>query len=422
MAASAVIEPAKQPHNPISRRQVETVVSRSVAFFGLVFAAQAVPVVLEQLGHQKPGLGLALVIAVIGGIFASVVASLAKRYVRIVNGYLAFAYLAAIAVWPLVANDPSTVAHDRPWLWLLCTIATGAAADAFSVWLATAYLVLTPIVYGVVRMTPSGGGKNLEAAVLDVAYVIILGGGLLILIALLRQAAASVDTAQATALSRYAHAVRQHATEVERVKVDAIVHDSVLTTLISAARANTPEGKALAAIMAKNAMGHLKDAAATSPDDDTMIELASLSSRIVEAATKLAEPFEIRVRAFDDASVPAQSAEALYSAAMQAMLNSIQHAGTGPHLRRWLSIAPDAWGGIVIEVGDSGRGFAVAAIPTERLGVRVSIVERIANAGGTVKIESAEGAGTLIHIAWPNRAPAASISETHDLNESQVSL
>lgn len=430
----APVEPVKQPHNPISLRQVETVVARSVAFFGLVFALQAVPVVLGQLGTQREGFGITLVAAVIGGIVLSVVASLARRRVRTVNGYLAIAYLGAIAVWPLVAINPSLVAHDRPWLWLLCTIATGAAAQAFSVWLATAYLVLAPVVYGIVRMTPSGGGKDPQGALLDVAYVIILGGGLLILITLLRQAAASVDTAQSTALGRYAHAVLQHATEVERVKVDAIVHDSVLTTLISAARALSPEAKGLAAAMARDAMGHLSDAAAISPDDDSRVELSVLSSRIVAAATKLAEPFDVVVRPLSPGSLPAQAAEALYSASIQAMLNSIQHAGAP--VRRWISVGPaahtelpavapgdsalpgfgatefdtfppvgssDAENGIAIEVGDSGCGFDLAAVPTERLGVRVSIFERVVSAGGSVAIESAQGEGTRVHIGWPVR-------------------
>ena len=83
-----------------------------------------------------------------------------------------------------------------------------------------------------------------------------------------------MDAAQATALDRYSHAVRQHALEVERVQVDSIVHDSVLTTLLSAARAYTPEAKELAARMAGAAIGHLRDAALVSPDDSSTVSSA----------------------------------------------------------------------------------------------------------------------------------------------------
>ena len=79
-------------------------------------------------------------------------------------------------------------------------------------------------------------------------------------------------------------AVRQHATEVERVQVDAIVHDSVLTTLLSAARTADPAGRELAAVMAANAMGHLS-AAEQGTDEDAAVPLRAVAKRIVDAAS-----------------------------------------------------------------------------------------------------------------------------------------
>ncbi|HEY0258724.1 MAG TPA: ATP-binding protein [Lacisediminihabitans sp.] len=396
---------ARQPHNPISRRQVETVVSRSVAVFGLVFAAQALPTVLSQMPRMNPVFGWAMAVAIFGGIVLSGVAALVRRLVFTVNGFIAIAYLIALIVWPFVALDPTAVASERPWLWLLCSVATGTAAVAFGVWVATAYVVIAPVVYGIVRMTPSGGGKGWQAAALDTAYAMILGGACLILITLLRQAAASVDAAQATALDRYAHAVRQHATEVERVQVDAIVHDSVLTTLLSAARAETPETKELATRMARNAIGHLRDAVVAAPDGDSTVSLRQLARRIVGATSTLSAPFDLRMQGIEGGAIPIQPAEAVYSAAVQAMVNSLQHAGNGPEVSHWLAIGPLAGDGIRIEVGDTGQGFDFDAVPNERLGLRVSIVERVTNAGGTVEIVSSPGHGAVIGIVWP--APAA---------------
>ena len=401
----------RQPHNPISRRQIETVVSRSVAIFGFVFGAQSVPVVLGQLPQMQQAFASLMIVAVFGGILASVVASFARKFVRAVNTYIAFAFLAALVSWPFVVIDPSKVETDRPWLWLLVTVATSAAAVGLSTWAATAYLVVAPIIYGVVRITPSGGGKDWEAASLDTAYAIILGGGVLILITLLRQAAASVDAAQVAALERYSHAVRQHATEVERVQVDSIVHDSVLTTLLSAARAYTPQAKELATRMARNAIGHLKDAAETSPDDDATMSMDQLAHRIMGATSTLSAPFELRAQQVGSGIISVQSAEAVYSASVQAMVNSLQHAGHGPEVRRWLSIVEGDGGGIRVEVGDTGAGFAVDTVPSERLGLRVSIIERVANAGGMVEIESEAGLGTVIRILWPRPESAATLAD-----------
>jgi signal transduction histidine kinase len=400
-AASTPIGTAKQPRNPVSRRQIETVISRSVAIFGLVFGAQTLPITFAQFELVRSPWDWLFTVAIYGGLLASVAASLTRRFVVSVNRYVAIVFLVAMFAWPFVASDPAAIAIDRPWLWFLCTVATAAAAVAFSTWVATVYLVLLPIVYGAVRMTPSGGGKGFDGASLDSSYAIILGGAVLIIVTLLRQAAASVDAAQSAALDRYSNAVRQHATEVERVQVDAIVHDSVLTTLLAAARAYTPEAKELATRMAENAMGHLKDAASASPDDDAVVSAGQLSHRIVGAATTLSSPFELRMAALAPTAIPVQSAEAIYSAAVQAMVNSLQHAG-GPEVPRWLDLHAAVDGGIIVEVGDAGSGFPVDAVPVERLGLRVSIVERITNAGGVVAVRSTIGDGTLISIRWPD--------------------
>jgi signal transduction histidine kinase len=393
---------ARQPRNPISRRSIEVVFGRVSGALGLVFGAQTFPIMLSQSGMFRPPWTLVFEVAIYGGLVLSLVASLIKRYVRFMNAYIAIVYLLALLAWSFVVADPEVVAPDRPWLWFLCTVGSGTAAVAFNVWVATAYQVVVPLIYGFIRTTPSGGGHSIGSAALDTVYAIILGGAVLILVTLLRQAAAAVDTAQSTALERYAHAVRQHATEVERVQVDSIVHDSVLTTLLSAARAYTPEAKELATRMARNAMGHLKDAAAASPDDDATVSLEQLAHRIMGATTTLSAPFDLRPMNVGPGSIPIQSAEAVYSAAVQAMVNSLQHAGSGDHIQRWVAIGPKSSGGIQVDIGDTGAGFAVDSVPTERLGLRVSIIERVANAGGIVDIDSEAGEGTVISIHWPH--------------------
>ncbi|MEO6941780.1 MAG: ATP-binding protein [Terrimesophilobacter sp.] len=380
---------------------MEVVASRSVAFFGLLFGAQTLPVVLGQVGLLRTEWFWGYNITILGGLLLSIVASMLRRFVRPVNTWIAASYLVAMATWPLAVLDPNAVAKERPWLWFLCTVATAAAAIAFSTWIAALYLVAAPAIYGVIRLTPSGGGVNWNLAALDAVYAILLGGVVLMIITLLRGAAASVDAAQATALARYSHAIRQHATEVERVQVDSIVHDSVLTTLISAARAYSPDAMALSAVMASNAIGHLKEAAAASPDDESMVGLEQVAERITGAAGTLSAPFTVRVMGVGASTVPVQVAEALYSASVQAMVNSLQHAGTAD-IGRWLRITGVGDEGLEIEIGDAGAGFAVADVPTERLGLRVSIVERVANAGGRADVSSLPGEGTVVSILWPD--------------------
>ena len=390
----------KQPRNPISRKQVEKVISRSVAVFGIVFGAQTVPWLLGQLDEAEPIWLWIVVPALFGTLVVALVLSIAQVWVRPIQGIFAVLYLLALVTWPFFVLPGAEVFNGIHWLNYLITVATAMAAIAFPTLITTIYLFLCPMIYVIVRITPLGGGATWQLALLEGVYALILGSAIVIIVTMLRQAASSVDNAQATALDRYSHAVRQHATEVERVQVDSIVHDSVLTTFISAARAFTPQAQELAATMAGNAIGYLRDAAAASPDDGTTVRFTSLAERITDAAAALSSPFELRIRSVGTRSLPVHAAEAIYSASVQAMVNSLQHAGE-EGVSRWVAVRGVSPGGIEVVIGDTGAGFDMSE-RSERLGVRVSILERISNAGGRATVQSAPGEGTIVSIRWPH--------------------
>ena len=390
----------KVTRSPLSRRRVDTVISRSVAWFGIVFGVQAIPLLLDQYRLGQPVWAAISVGVIYGSLVIALWCSTIKRWVKVSHQLVSFVYLAALITWPFFLADPSVTQAGNHWLYQLTTVATATAAIGLPVRRALAYLVVVPIIYGVIRVTPAGGGAPWQLGVFDAVYAIILGGAVLVLVTMTRVAASSVDEAQGAALDRYARAVRQHATEVERVHVDAIVHDSVLTTLLTAARAETPEQHALAAQMASTAMRHLREAALVSPDDGTTVRLRQLADRIVSTAREMQAPFAVRVRSLDTRVIPSAQAEALYSAAVQAMVNSAQHAG-GPEVRRWLKVSGAPGGAVEIEVGDAGHGFTIADVPEGRLGVRRSIIERTAHAGGRAVVTSVAGKGTVVTLAWP---------------------
>ncbi|MDI2099361.1 ATP-binding protein [Ruicaihuangia caeni] len=394
----------RQVRSPISRRAVESVISRSVAVFGLVFGAQTVPAMLAQMDGQWSSPFGALAIALFAMLVVAFVASMVRRFVRIGHAAVAIAYVLTMLARMTMVDQPFPDGEDNHWLYFLLTVATATAAIGFSRRVAGVYLVAVPVLYGVFRMLPVGGARDPLLAVLDVIYAIILGGAVMIIVTMLRQAADSVDVAQGTALQQYGAAVRQHATELERVEVDAIVHDSVLTTLLSAASAETPSAKALAAGMARAAIGHLADAAENAPGVEAPVQLTTLACELSEAAAALAEPVRVVATRLGDSAVPAVVVEAVRSAALQALVNSIQHAGKGLRpgkaVHRWMSISAVEPGGVVVEVGDDGTGFRFEALPRERLGVRVSIIERLAKVGGAAEVLSAPGRGTVIRLVW----------------------
>ena len=401
--------PAKR--SPISRLQIEGLASRLVAIFGIVFGLQTLPVILSQIDASQPIWAVIIVPALYASIVVGFVAAMAQRWVVGTNIVVSMVYLVALVTWPLAIVSPNDSQLDRYWLYFLITYATAAATVGFSLPIATCYLFAAPVIYGLIRVTPEGGNATPLEATLESVYSILIGGAVVLIITLLRQAAAEVDVAQSAALDRYSHAVHAHATEIERVQVDSIVHDSVLTTLLSAARARSPEAMRISSTMASNAIGHLREAALVNPDDGGTVRLSAVSRRIAEAASSMSAPFELRTRDVSTRSMPLQAAEAVYSAAVQAMVNSLQHAGHDPRVSRWVTIRSAIGAGIEVEVGDTGAGFSFVDLPAERMGLRVSIVERVTNAGGAVEIDSAVDEGTVIAIRWPKPELPGSLDE-----------
>jgi len=392
--------PVAGGRSPISRERIDRFIVRALAAFGLVFGAQTVPSVFDNLPYVIPVGSQVSIAAVFGTLVVFALCVVMSRFVRLAAALFAVVYALAVAWWPLIVADPNVNLPMRPWLWYLLTVATTCAVVAFPVWWAAVYTALVPIVYGLIRTMPAGGGVSFEFAALDSAYALLLGGVLLIIIQMARQASTGVDEAQAMALERYAKAVRENAVEAERVQVDAIVHDSVLTTLLSAAAAQTPDEQSRAARMAEQAIGHLHAAEAAGPVDRSSVRLDRLAERLRSAASAFSARFAVTVRNVSTQVLPIQAAEAVYSATVQAMVNSMQHAGDAS-VPRTLTLSGNWRGGVEIEVTDAGCGFDQLSVPRERLGLRVSISERMASAGGLATITSHPGQGTRVAITWP---------------------
>ena len=394
-------DPARSVRATVSQASVERAFAILLAVFAIGFGLANAPQVAKQLPYLDPVWGV-VVPSVLAAAFFLVGASVfVQRLVQPAQITTAVLFLGALVAWPFTVEQAIPPAQ-HPWPWWLCNIGTIAAAMGFATWRATVYNAVVPVVFVVVRLSPAGGDVGVTTAVLEGINIGILGGAALVLIVMLRRAAASVDSAQATAVRRYSLAIREHATEVERVQVDAIVHDSVLTTLLSAARAETPDATTLSARMARNALDHLAAAAADGPGEVPPVLLPELRTRIADAVSSLAAPVRVDGGPLGQTTLPAAAADALASAALQAAVNSVQHAGDG--VTRWITVDEVVGAVVQVQVADDGSGFDLDAIPAERLGVRRSIIERVASAGGRAEIRTAPGSGTRIVLTWP--APA----------------
>jgi signal transduction histidine kinase len=203
-------------------------------------------------------------------------------------------------------------------------------------------------------------------------------------------------------VSSYVRAAADDAAEQERVAVAALMHDSVLAALIAAERATTPRERALAATMAREALTRLANTEQDAHEgSDEPRDPAALADDIEAAAAELGARIKVRREISpDSAPIPGRVARALALAATQAVANALQHAG-GSGLSVAVSTDSER---VQVEVRDAGQGFDLDAIPDDRLGIRASIVARVAAVGGTTELETGRQ-GTVVRLTWRGTAP-----------------
>lgn len=398
---------------PLSRAKIDRALARLEGIFGLGFALLSLPVLSASMGTLKPEWALGVSIALFGTISAAFVCSFLGRGIRVSMGAVACLFVVTLALWPFAVRSPEAALGTQPWLWYIVIVAVGAAAVSFTPLWAGIYTVVVPVVYAILRILPAGGGASVPLALLDATYTLLLGSFLVIVIASLRQSASRVDLAQSTAVARYADAAKRAATEQERTRVDTVIHDRVLSTLLAAARSTTPDDRRIAVQMAERALVALQsaDAETDASPDLPATALVERCRALADALGTEAPDTEARgtTVAFATAAtvkgtVPARVLEGVYSAVVQAIVNSIQHAGTtdahGRPVTRTISFLGDDEGGFTVVVSDTGAGFDPAAVPADRLGMRISIRERVNSIGGSVQVRSVQGAGTSVIIEW----------------------
>ena len=188
----------------------------------------------------------------------------------------------------------------------------------------------------------------------------------------------------------------------ERADVGAHLHDSVLQTLALIQRSAEDPGQvaALARRQERELRGWLADGDAHGPGDgegDGDGEGAGerLAGALEAAAIEVeaAVGGTVEVVAVGDCALD-ERAGAVLGAAREAMLNAAKFAGQAP-VSVYAELSAER---IQVFVRDRGAGFDPAAVPSERRGVRESIVGRMRRAGGEAIVRSQPGGGTEVEI------------------------
>jgi signal transduction histidine kinase len=312
----------------------------------------------------------------------------------------AFAIIAVVAYGLTLVTFPFAVPAegiDRiPWV----LSASGAAAAAALVaggrtlgWITVCAGSAAGIGYRVIY-----GGLDLNGIVND-AQALLTGAVIGVIGGHIISVGRGLDAAAATTTIAVARESAERGRLAARSRAATLVHDEVLATLNLAA-SPLPIPRDLLAAQAAEASSMV-----TSLVDEQAQEPAMLRVTLAEHAHQHGASFSVRG---DPVSVPALSQEALVGATRQALRNSLQHAGARTRTVS-LEFTRSA---ALIEIADDGVGFDPARVADDRLGIRQSIVGRMARIdGGHAEILSAPGRGTVVRL----RLAAAPV---HDLDTS----
>jgi signal transduction histidine kinase/phage shock protein PspC (stress-responsive transcriptional regulator) len=200
---------------------------------------------------------------------------------------------------------------------------------------------------------------------------------------------------------------RQRIRSEERAEVASQLHDSVLQTLALIQRdPDTPRRVAQLARQQERSLRRwlfddelLADpATAVGTDLSDLPPPPTFSGRLRVAADSVEDQFGVVVEvvAVGDATADDRT-DALVAAAREAMANAARHGGVDD-VAVYAELTPAA---ATVFVRDRGAGFDPALVPSDRRGVRDSIVARIGRQGGTATVTSAPGEGTEVALEVP---------------------
>jgi signal transduction histidine kinase len=314
----------------------------------------------------------------------------------------------------------------HPGLTYLCLPPLGWAAVRFGARGATAVAMLMAVVGEWGTITDHGlfaviSHDHLQALwLVQLFLAVAILGGLVLANQVADLARAQTALRDSERAEREARLAAREAQAAERTRLARELHDSVSQALFSMAmhartaqfalaRIPHPEGGALA-----RAVAQLREltAGALAEMRALIFELrpdAVAAEGLVAALTRQAaaisarEQLPITVDGPDEAvPLPADAAEHCYRVALEALHNTVKHAGAS---HATVSVTADGGRGVRVSVTDGGAGFNTDAARPGHLGLR-TMAERAEAAGGELELTSAPGAGTRVQLTVP-AGPAA---------------
>ena len=305
-----------------------------------------------------------------------------------------------LAAWPLMIREiPVDDGSFYPFIWWAFDTGWVAAAISFRLrWVITYFVLLIIGTQGMFFLS-IGGAHSLTQVLTDGSFTVLTNGSVAVIILMLRNAANATDKANAEAIQVAVLQAKAEAESKERQRLDALIHDSVLTALISATNAKTELEAKSAAELANSALEKLSNLENSSVEGAPVF-CGDLFDSVIAAAKRLDPEIEARKDCQTHFLVQKDVSVALTEAILQALQNSQLHAGLKAQRELILKASNSE---LKIVLKDNGKGFRPNRVPKGRLGIRNSIVGRVQSVGGSVHIVSSPGQGATVILEWSNK-------------------
>ncbi|WP_104162774.1 ATP-binding protein [Cryobacterium sp. N22] len=387
----------------------------AVAAAAGIFGLLSLPSYFAQAWQPAPGLAATAWVASFG---LPIALGLSARWgsARILRGLVtaeALSFLVIVGFWLVVRDGPLPAGADIPWAITFTGVPCVAVAVFARRRLAWTFTVLACLLSGLVRFKTSADTDPALIGLADGLYSLLLVSVFVAFTLAARRAAARVDEATLLTRQAEAHRAARVARRQERLSIDALVHDSVISTLLMAGLGRTPPH--VVSGHASKTLTQL-DALRSPPPQPVVLvsdaarRIATLAHQIApDAAVRLDNPARAGQEAGIERTVPSAAVTAIFGAVGEALRNSVNSAaGHDPArpVHRTVTVLSTT-DGFQVTVSDDGVGFDPALVPPERLGIAESILGRMTRLpDGAAHVRSTPGRGTDVVVAWaPDRTP-----------------
>ncbi len=334
-------------------------------------------------------------------LLAVVVLIVATSWPKVGTDFFLYAYSGLsflyMATWPLAIEDPALLPSEfQPWIWWVIGMGVVAMGVVAKPLFALVYLLVTTIAWFLLNTSYFGGAADPWVTLQDSTYIFLFGGTILGLFILVRDSVKKVDLANSAVIQAAVAQASVDATERERQRIDALVHDRVLNTLLLAAKAKTKDEEQSAAKLAKEAISSLR-LAEREPDVSSTVSQLGLFRALKRVAEQMNPSIEVEIQSGGAEAIPRQVAQALTEATIQAIDNALRHS-KARKIELVLQSIDER--GVSIKLRDDGVGFRIDRIPRDRIGVRTSIFARLEAVAGKASVVTGLGEGTEISLEW----------------------